>query len=215
MKKGMLVIAIFVTLSVLVSMIAAAQLFAVEATNTGPTPKQVPTQKTPPASQFSKNKVVVHTKFWTVEDIQCDISYGTAGSFKPCGVVDPPASIKLGKISGSCNYKIKTLPVNEITEADAGKWGASGNKYYISAHLSHDGSPTNLVKGEFKYVPHFTWAEVKQWQSSGQGNAPKSFSGHLEFEFQLTEAFIGLNTFWFFVGITNTDNKCTGKIVFY
>jgi hypothetical protein len=215
MKRVMLVMVIVVALSFLVSMIAVSPLFAVEATKTGPIPKQVPTQKTPPTSQFSKNKVMLHTKFWAVEVIQCDISCGSAGSFTPCGVIDPPTTIKIGKISGNCSYKIKTPPVNEITEADAEKWGASGNKYYISAHLSHDGSPTNLVKGEFKYVPHFTWVDVQQWKNSGQGNTPKSFSGHLEFEFQPTEAFIGLNTFWFFVGITNTNNKCTGKIVFY
>lgn len=221
MKKLMLLMAIVAALSFLASVLTVAPAFAVEATKTGPTPKQAPAQKTAPASQFSKSKVFVHTKFWSVEAIQCDISYGIAGSFKPCGVVDPPTTIKLGKISGSCSYKIKTPPVNEITEADANYWGKKSGYTTTKVLWSLNDSKVGNTKVGI-VVPGFTWEDVQTMRKHYTGKVCLGI-GHMQGSLQSMTAFYNqVSTFEFSVEATNPriknaetnydNNKCSGNI---
>ncbi len=162
MKKGMMVVTIIAALSFLVSMIAAAPLFAVEATNTGLTPKQVPTQK-PPASQFSKN--MVHIKFW---DLAVDhfVINGQSFPFPNDYSQAKIINVKVGQtVNCQCFYKLRTPTIGSISEADVGSWG-SGITYKIAGGLFFPGPPSHQEYTIIaRQTPKFTYADVQSWKN--------------------------------------------------
>jgi hypothetical protein len=189
MKKVMVVMTMFVTLSFLVSMIAVAPAFAKQATQTQSTTKQVPQQgpaqapQTPtvkslatPTKTYEKPKSV----FWDLAvDRRC-VANGVT--------LDPvvtAADYKIpflnNKIVGKCFYKVKTPSVNEITEADVKKWG-SGNLTYFG-WVTLDGKralgPCKIKVA--KILPKFTWEDVQRWKKVATGNAPRIWNESIDF----------------------------------
>jgi hypothetical protein len=167
MKKGIQVLAIAVALSALVSMIAVASLFAVEATKTGPTPKQVPQS---PQTKFEQPKETAQQPkqvFWDLEADHCVVNnvFLSKGSCVPS--VYNSIIAKMGQpVTITCYYKVKTIPIYDITEADAIGWG-KGKTYTICYT-----DPIN--KNETRTLPKFDWQDVQRWKrSAGKNNAPK------------------------------------------
>jgi hypothetical protein len=188
MKKGMLVIALVVALSFLVSMIAVAPSIAKQASQTTPTTKQAPQQgpaqapqtptvKSPatPIKTYEKPKSV----FWDLAvDRRC-VANGVT--------LDPvvtAADYKIpflnNKIVGKCFYKVKTPPVNEITEADVKKWGSGNLTYFGGVSVSGKGPVPCKIKVA-KTLPKFTWADVQRWKKAAMGNAPKIWNESIDF----------------------------------
>jgi hypothetical protein len=195
MKKGMLVIVIAAALSFLASVIAVAPSVAVEATKTKTSPAlQKPSGTTQPVSaqpteQKQNNQALsqgqgaqrlVHEKFWDLAvDRRC-VANGVT--------LDPvvtTADYKIpflnNKIIGKCFYKVKTTPVNEITEADVKKWG-SGNMTYFG-WVTMDGKralgPCKIQVA--KTLPKFTWEDVQRWKKVATGNASKIWNESIDF----------------------------------
>ena len=205
MKRGMMVMTIVVALSLLVSLIAVAPSFAKTASQTTPTSKQAPqqgpaqapqTQKqqfTPPKDQqYSPAKSV----FWELEPLHCFIN----GVSKPCTCEGNAAAANVTVKPGhpltiNCYYRVKTPPINDITEADAKAWGW-GKSYTIRYQLIEN----NLITEDIRTLPKFTWADVKLWKKGGQGNAPKVWTEHMLLKLNMRDKATGM----FVVDFNNT-----------
>ncbi len=213
MKKGMLVMAIVVALSFPVSMIAVSPLFAAQAPKTTPTtkqqgatqegsPQQAPTQKTPP--QFSKNKEMVHTKFWTFEIKRCLMNGTNVFDYSTS---NNPLDVNLGPLTIKCYYTVKTPPIDEITEADATAWGRGvGKSYHNRALLEHQtpsSSTCGLIKEDAKPTPIFTWSDVQRWKKSrsGGGNIVHMWGETMDFTWNPSPCVRGLTKFSFEIDI--------------
>jgi len=236
MKKVMMVMAILVALAVLVSMTTVTLLFAVEAPKTTPatkqqwstqqgTPQQAPTKKTPPASQLSKNKEMVHTKFWDIEVLECTfVRTSSSAPDKPCGFVDAPLNVAATPgqyFNYNCSYRIVIPPPNEITKADANYWGKkSGHTTTKVLWSLNDAKVSNTKPGIF--VPLFTWEDVQTMRKHYTGKVCLGI-GHMQGSLQSMTAFYNhVSTFEFSVEtsspwLKNTEtnyenNKCSGNI---
>ncbi len=177
MKKLMMVVAILAALSVLVSMIAVAPIFAVEATKTGPTPKQVPAQKTPPVSQ--KEKVPVQgakAQFWDLAVDHCVIN----GQLLQCNPCQGKPTVKAGQSATiTCYYNVKAIQISNITEADAKFWGSGNLKYYVGIVVYGDGMAKTYKKEELRNLPKFTWENVQLWKKTAIGTYRKTWNDHI------------------------------------
>ncbi len=188
MKKVMMVMEIFAALSFLVSMIAVAPLFAAKATHTIPTSKQqtqqgpaqapqTPTVKSPAASTktYEKPKSV----FWDLEvDRRCVANGVTLDPVVTAA--DYKIPLLNNKIVGKCFYKVKTPPVNEITEADVKKWGSGNLTYFGGVSVSGVG-PVPCKIQVAKTLPKFTWEDVQRWKKIVTGNSPKIWNESINF----------------------------------
>jgi hypothetical protein len=188
MKKVMMVTAMIVALSVLVSVITVAPLFAAQTTKTVPTTKQVPQQgpaqapqtptvKSPATSTktYEKPKSV----FWDLEvDRRCVANGVTLDPVVTNADYKIPLLNK--KIVGKCFYKVKTPPANEITEADVKKWGSGNLTYFGLVSVSGKG-PVSCKIQVAKTLPKFTWEDVQRWKKVATGNAPKIWNESVDF----------------------------------
>jgi hypothetical protein len=206
MKKGIMVMTMFVALSFLVSVIAVAPSFAKQATQTTPTSKQAPqqgpaqapqTQTIKPPAALTKTYEKAKDIFWELEPLRCVIN----GVSKPCNCTGATADLNVIVTPGqpltiTCYYQVKTPPLNDITEADAKAWGW-GKSYTIRYQLieTHD-----QITDDIRTLPKFTWADVKLWKKGGQGNAPKIWTEHMVRNLTMPEKLEG----WFVVDFNNT-----------
>ncbi len=177
MKKVVMVIAIFAALSFLVSLLAVAPSFAAKATQTQPTTKQQTQQGTvqTPASQDIKKPAGFKptamenpkATFWDLEVDHCVLNGVTVqGTIGKAGGSDPPANcctatVKVGQTANFiCYYKVKTPPIDSITEADVSAWG-TGKSFSV-------GSIIGPLGVENKTLPQFTWQNVQGWKRAGK-----------------------------------------------
>jgi hypothetical protein len=176
MKKWMMVMTIVAVLSFLVSVIAVTPSGAAEAIKTRPTTKQAPTTK-----QFTGQKQMVQTpkeKFWDLEVDHCDVNNRNICS-KGYNL-EGPWEVR-------CFYKVKTIPIGDITEADANYWG-SGKSYTISASWTTHDKKISLRKEDSIRTPQFTWEDVLAWKRSAvRKNAPKVWTEKLEFTWHASD----------------------------
>ncbi len=200
MKKVVMVMAIVVALSVIVSMIAVAPLFAAQATKTGPTPKQVPAQKTPSASQIQRQKDVKdaayhqpNPQFWDLAIDHCEIN-GLV--FNPCSFHEN-LTFNL-KLTGTCYFKVQTPIISSIAEEDATYWGKAGpGKTYTIAVAWKCGNilacpyscQDTIWNSNTRNLPQFTWTDVQNWKRTGQSNARKIWTEQLNFIFTLPKEY--------------------------
>ncbi len=210
MGKGMLVVIMFTALSFLVSVIAVAPLFAAKATQTTPTTKQQ-TQQGPaqtPATKFKPQKPgevyqQPKEKFWGLEADHCKVN----------GVLwntNNKLTLKLKQsVTINCWYKVKTVPVKDITEADAVAWG-KGKSYTISTMVLNTATEKSFSKNETKNLPKFDWADVTKWKKTG-GNAPKIWTIVMVTTWSPTQEYLGdANVFDFCVDCSNVIEEYDG-----
>ncbi len=192
MKKGMLVMTILVVLAFLVSVIAVAPSFTKQVTQpkgstTSPTTSQQGTVPVPAAQtqQATKPKETMsqirHDKFWALECDHCIIG-GVDSRGKDYSGNLSIKDAKVGQsLTSTCFYKVKTPPVNDITEVDAKFWG-TGTSYCIAAQFTAKGGGLVLFeKKENRNLPYFTWEDVKHWKRAGKGSDPKIWTEHMMF----------------------------------
>jgi hypothetical protein len=152
MKKGMLVMAIVAALSFLVLVIAVASAVAKQATQTPPTSKQQPQQGT-------VQTVLPKSAFWDLEPGSITVK----GQVIKKGGGDHTINVKVGEtVTFKCTYRMKTIPVGNITAADAKFWG-SGNlpfKNRLEVYQFQVGSKYYYKDG---ILPKFTYEDVKNW----------------------------------------------------
>jgi hypothetical protein len=161
MKKGMLVMTIFVALSFLVSLCAVAPAVAKQATQTTPTTKQQGPAQTPVAQQLPK------AAFWDLgidHFIVNGQSFPFVNDFNQAKIIN----VTVGQaINCQCVYKIKTIPVGTITEADAKAWGAGNLSYKFAIGPFFPGPPSHQEYhiGQLN-LPKFTYADVQNWKAA-------------------------------------------------
>ena len=234
-KKVMMVMTIVVALSFLVSISAVVPSGAVEATKTKTSPAlKQPSGTTQPVSaqpaEQKQNKQalpqgqgaqrLVHEKFWDLAvDRRCVANGVTLDPVVTAA--DYMIPFLSNKIVGKCFYKVKTPPVNEITEADVKKWGSGNLTYFgwVSMNGKRALGPCKIQVA--KTLPKFTWEDVQRWKKAGQGNAPKIWNESIDF----TCAFESPGDYrWFYFTIETTyigtpipeydtgNNKCDTNI---
>lgn len=205
MKRGILIV---IAASFLAAAIDVAPSFAKKATKTAPKTQQQP------STGYIMGQVKAKEKFWELEVDNCIVGY--IQGFNPCNAtIDLPR----GQLTIKCFYKVKTIPVGDISLADVAKWG-TGKSYTIKASIVNDNTHKSLKEEKTKKLPQFTWADVQQWKSSGQGDNPKEWNEMLYFTWQATPEYSGANAFSFVLDTANvipeyggeSNNKCSGTI---
>jgi len=176
MKKGMRVMMIFVALSFLFSMIAVALSLAAQATKTTPTSKNPSASGTTqpaqaPTLQGSPKGVaqdVIHSTFWDLAADHCIVNgqsfpWPWSSGSNHIRII----YVKVGQaINCQCVYKIKTIPVGTITEADANAWGSGNLSYTFTIGPYFLGRPPSYQEyhiGQLN-LPKFTYADVQNWK---------------------------------------------------
>jgi hypothetical protein len=200
MKKAMLVMSILVASSFLFSLIAVAPSISEQVTQptgstTTPMSKQQGTVQTSVAKQLPKEK------FCDLEVDHCVLNgasvQGNYSSASPSPANCCAATVKVGQTANLiCYYKVKTPPINSITEADVSAWG-TGKSYRVDLVY-----PPN--KSENKTLPQFTWEDVTHWKRAGHGTTPKIWSLSIWLTFTPEQADANhVRGFWFFVDAKN------------
>jgi hypothetical protein len=200
MKKGKLVMAIFVALSFLVSVIAAAPSFAARATQTAPKPQQQPS--IPPI----KDQIKAKDRFWDLAVDYCIIN-GELTDMSPC--VAKHINVKVGHaVSFNCYYKVMTIPVHDITWADAAYWGPRNLAYKISGAMNSE--PPVKVQ-QTRSLPHFTWEDVKKWQTTIKKPGRKAWVENLIFTWTPSQEDNGKKCLYLFlVDVDNDIHEADG-----
>jgi hypothetical protein len=225
MKKGMIAITMFAVLSFFILVIAVALSFAAQSMKITLTANHQPAQTTanPPSSQQSsltqKNQAhkLPTLKFWGLALDHCVAN----GVFQLSNSDSNTFKVKVGQpVTIVCYYKIKTIPITDITEADAAYWG-SGKSYTIGASIVNVSANKSFKKEETRSLPKFTWLDVQRWKkSSGANNPFKIWTEHMTITWSPSLLNIGTNLFGFGVDTKNnieefdghTNNSLTGGI---
>lgn len=217
MKKGMILITMFAVLSFLVSVIAVAPSFAAQSTKTTLTTNQQPTQTTAnqsstqqaPITPASKVHQLPKLKFWGLAIDRCVAN----GTFQLSNSASNTLKVKVGQpVTIVCYYKVKTIPLADITEADVAYWG-SGKQYTIAASIVNANANVNasFKKEETKNTPKFTWLDVQRWKkSAGASNPSKIWTEHMTITWSPSLLNIGTNLFGFGVDTKNTIEEFDG-----
>ncbi|HEX9948615.1 MAG TPA: hypothetical protein VGB29_00545 [Thermodesulfobacteriota bacterium] len=183
MKKGMLVMAIVTALSFLVLVIAVAPAVAKQATQTPPTSKQQPQQGT-------VQTVLPKSVFWDLEVESITVK----GQVIKKGSGNHTITVKVGEpVTFTCKYKAKTIPINNITKADAKFWGSGNHKFTIRLQVYF---PTpNLDTDDLykdKSLPSFTYEDIQNWIKRQKVIGGKSWSQEVVFQWTPKPQYVGI-----------------------
>ncbi len=190
--------AMFVVFAFLVSVIAVAPS-AVKAASRGESNAKSKTSTkflphTPLESTIPK------TEFWDLAVDHCIIN-GINIPMNPC--INTTITVKVGQaVAGTCYYKAITLPVADITKADATYWGSGNFTYNILAVFSalKPGPDITPKKEETKNLPKFTYAFAKNYTKGER----MVWNHYMTFSWVATQEFIGSNAFLFNLDKDNT-----------
>lgn len=218
MKKRVNVTTIILITVFYITIVAVSTPFAKSQQRT-PLPDS---QQPPPSRQEGIQRAQLpKSEFWDLAVDYCIIN-GEFVDISPCDMNSPASiSVKVGQIVNfKCYYKVITIPVADITKADATHWG-SGNLTYknLSTVLISSNGPE--AKQEMKSLPHFTWADVTKWQASmKQGMADvtkwqpsknkKVWKDNMVFTWTPTQQNIGTAVFYFNVDHGNVIKEPVG-----
>jgi len=199
MKKGMMVMTMVVALSFLVSVSAVSPSFAKQATQTAPTTKQQAPAQSPEIQkqQFPKDLYVkFKSQFWDLEFDKLIVK----GVVIKKGGGNKTINVKVGEnVQFKAYYKVKTLPIGDITEADANYWG-SGKFLYTNYLLiiNHDaqGNKNIHLFDTNRSLPKFTWQNVQGWKRGGlKKNDPKTWTELSVFQWTAGAECVGSNVY--------------------
>jgi hypothetical protein len=219
MKKGMMAMTMVVALSFLVSIVAVSPSFAKQADQTtstknqqpGQTPTNPPSSQQSPSTPASKIHQLPTLKFWGLAVDHCVAN----GVFELSNSASNTFKVKVGQpVTIVCYYKIKTIPISDITEADVAYWG-SGKSYTIAASIVNASANTNIPfkKEEARNLPKFTWRDVLRWKRSAGANNPfknKIWTEHMTITWSPSLLNIGTNLFGFGVDTKNDIEEFDG-----
>lgn len=190
MKKGKMVITIVAALVFLVSVIAVSAAFAARATQTAPKSQQQP------STIQTKQQVMPKNKFWDLEFDRLEVK----GFVIKKGGGNKTINVKVGEnVTFKAYYKVKTLPIGDITEADANYWGSG--KFLYTNHLlivNHDAQGNNYIRlfDTNRSLPQFTWQNVQGWKrGGGKSNDPKIWTELSVFQWNPGADCVGHNVY--------------------
>jgi len=178
----------------------------------------------PPVAPIPETQQVPNTKrvkvqkpkdeFWDLKVDRFTIngksySYGTDDFSREI----PTVNITVGKpVAVKVYYKMKTIPVGNITEGDAQYWG-SGIKFENVVGITD----TALIPAKTitKSLPKFTFGDIQNWHIKMQGR--KSWTSYVAFQFTPIKEYVGSNGWPALhfsldskghINETNEDNNC-------
>lgn len=217
MKKRINLITIFIITLFFVSIIAVSTPLAKSQQRTPVPDSQQPPPTRPEGTQRAQ---LPKSEFWDLAIDHCIIN-GEFVDISPCDPNSESISVKVGQIVNfKCYYNIITIPVTNITKADAAYWG-SGNLTYknLSSVLIVNDPPE--PKQEWRNLPHFTWADVTKWQTSiiqadvtksqtSMKQSRKVWKDNMTFTWTPTQQNIGAAGFYFDVDHGNVIKEPVG-----
>jgi len=189
MKKRIIVIAICVAFSFLVSIGAVSTSFSKQAVQTVPKSQQ---QQSPTVQEKEHVVQAPNDKFWDLEVDRIEVK----GQIIKKGGGHHTIHVKVGEtVTFHCYYKMKTIPVRDITKADANYWGSGNLQFKVRFRV---GSTTYSIEPKISYknknLPHFTWEDVKKWQRSIRSPGSKTWTDEVSFSWtpgaEYVEAYI-------------------------
>ena len=203
MKKRIMVIALWVIFSI----------FTVSISFSKPPVAPIPeTQQVPNAQRIKVQKP--KDEFWDLKVDRFTIngksfSFGTDDFLREV----PTVNITVGKpVAVKVYYKMKTIPVGNITEGDAQYWG-SGIKFDNFVGIT---DKTRVpIKRFTKSLPKFTFGDIQNWFIKMQGC--KSWTSYVTFQFTPIKEYVGSNGWLMLhfgldskgtINETNEDNNC-------
>lgn len=176
MKKRIMAITIVVALSFLVSISAVSTSFSKQAVQTVPKSQQ----QQPPTVQEKEHVVQApKDKFWDLEVDRIEVK----GQVIKKGGGHHTIHVKVGEtVTFHCYYKMKTIPVKDITKADTNYWGSGNLQFNIRfrvASTTYSIEPKTSFKN--RNLPHFTWEDVKKWQRITRSPGGKTWTDEVSF----------------------------------
>jgi len=211
MKKKMSLIAIFVILLFLVSITVVSTPFAKPPQQVVPKSQQQP----PPSTQI---EVKAKEKFWDLE-IDHFVINGKSFPFPNDFYKAEKIYVKVGQtVTFKSYYTIKTIPIGDITGADAKYWGSGNFMYLIAGGMFFAGPPSaQEYKTLTRSLPKFTAEDVQQWKQSMQSTARKTWTSYLVYTWTPQMKHIGKDDIYFhfsvdsFFAIKETDESNNGN----
>jgi patatin-like phospholipase/acyl hydrolase len=198
MKKVMMAMTIVVAISFFSSVIAVAPSAAKAVSKDASNAKSKTPTQFPPHTQGEST--VPKQQFWDLVVDHCYIN-GILVPMNPCS--NTTITVKVGQaVVGTCYYKAITLPVADITKADAAYWGSGNLTYVIVSVFSSLKPAITPKKEETKNLPKFTYAFAKNY-TKGERMA---WNHYMTFRWVATQELIGQNVFLF-----KLDHKDTIK----
>jgi hypothetical protein len=189
MKKGMMEIAMCVVLSFLVSVIAVSISFAARATQTAPKSQQQP------STVQIKDQIKAKDKFWDLEFDRLEVK----GFVIKKGGGNKTINVKVGEnVQFRAYYKVKTIPIGDITEADANYWGSG--KFLYTNHLlivNHKVQGNNYIRLFDTNIstPKFTRYDVIHWKKILATTARKTWNEESVFQWNPAADCVGHNVY--------------------
>ncbi len=115
-----------------------------------------------------------------------------------------------------CFYKLKTVNLGTITQADVTTWGA-GNSYLIAGGLFFPGPPSHQeYKTETRQTPKFAFADVQSWKNQYGSSGKKEWSETMTYNWTAAQEHVGKALYLHFsldsfMKIKETDEQNNGN----
>jgi len=198
MEKRISVISIFLIVLFLIAITAASTSFARSQQNE-PLPKS---QQPPPSKDVRVQRAQKpKSEFWDLEVDKVIINGQSLSYPRPSGPA-PTIHVKVGEpVNCKCYYKIKTIPISDITGSDAKHWGSGNFSYRICAQIYEIPDFFSSVEWTClnRKLPKFTYEDVKNWPLVSR-KSRKTWTSYLEYNWIATAEYVGNNslmfTFW-------------------
>lgn len=211
MKTRISLITILVIALFLISTTVVATSFA-KPQQTEPLPQS---QQQPPSTQI---EVKAKEEFWDLE-VDHFVIKGKSFPFPNDFNKAEKIYVKVGEtVTFRSYYTIKTIPIGDITGADAKHWGSGNFMYKISGGMFFAGPPSaQEYKTLTRHVPTFTAEDVQQWKQSMQSTARKTWTSYLVYTWTPQMKHIGKDDIYFhfsvdsFLAIKETDEGNNGN----
>ena len=176
MKKGMMAMTIVAALSFLISIGAVSTSFSKQAGQTVPKSQQ---QQSPTLQEKEHVVQVPKNKFWDLEADRMVVK----GRVVKKGGGHHTIYVKVGEtVNFYCYYKIKTIPVKDITKADANFWGSGNRQFNIRFRVA---STTYSIEPKISFknrtLPHFTWEDVEKWLKNTRSSGGRTWTEEVSF----------------------------------
>lgn len=216
MKKRISLLAIFLIALFLVSITIVSTPFAKSRQN-----EPLPKSQQPPPSQDVRVQRAQKPKpvFWDLE-VDKVIINGQSLSYPFTKGSTPTIHVKVGEpVNCTCYYKIKTIPITDITGSDAAYWGSGKFSYRICAQIYEKPNFFFSVKWKClnRKLPKFTYEDIKNWPIVMGSTSRKTWTSYLEYNWIATAEYVGYNnlmfTFWVddYDTIKETDEDNNGE----
>ena len=115
-----------------------------------------------------------------------------------------------------CIYKIHTVALGNISEADANYWGSGNLSYKIAVGLFFPGPPSNQqYQFETRNLPKFSYADVQTWKNQMGSGGRETWTESRDYSWTAAAEHVGKSMYLYFsvdslYAIPETDEMNNG-----